>query len=283
MEDKLIKKINQYFHDEEAVLYQGRHKVRIKNESLFYKDLFKEIFEKRKKSMKILDIGTGTGLVASALSGHGHYFLCTDISYNMLDRARKNLRMRSGTLFEFTLCDAEALPFKPAVFDLITCNAAMHHFPSIDKFALELDRVLASNGMLVISFEVNRKFWTNKVLNRLYRVAARVKGLFEQNNSGYNTICRNVNERLVKENVVKKPLSNIEMLKSVDIHSPNAGEMIDYSKGFDIDDLINKVFKHYRAKVLYHYDTEIKPFDIFNKLFFSQFAPEFSLILEKKT
>ena len=283
MEASLVKKINQYFHDEEALFFPNRHRARIKEETLFYRDFFENLFQANNKSIRILDVGAGTGLVASSLLSNNCQFICADISYRMLDCARNNLSLENKSLF-FTVCDAENLPFGSETFDLITCNATMHHFPLVDKFLKELQRVLAKDGTLIIGFEPNRKFWTNRLVSLTYRVISKVKEFLQTSSltTSYNLVCQRVNERLLQEGIINSPLSCIEILKNVDIHSPNAGERIDYDKGFDIDELIKQDFQNFDTKKIYHYDNSPQFFGIYNRLLFPKSAPQFSLILKKR-
>ncbi len=277
-ENALIKKINRYFHDEEAAFFEKRHRSRIDAESLFYKSFFEGYF-KGKEHADILDIGTGTGLVPSSLNAGKYNFICSDISFGMLNKTRQSNENR-GVRLGYIISDAENLPFKAGTFDIVTCNAAMHHFPSIESFAGEAGRVLKDGGFLVIGFEANRKFWANRPLSLLYRIIARIGGASKAGPS-YEAICRRVNERLLSDKTIGKPLPVAELLKYVDIHSPNAGKKIDPGKGFDIPGLVKGVFKGYEAKIIYHYKERPRAAGTVNKVFFPACAPQFSLILKK--
>lgn len=282
MEHSIIKKINQYFHDEEARYFSDRHQVRIRKESRLYQDFFYKLSKSVDKNIRVLDIGTGTGLVAYSFPLNIGNFVCTDLSYNMLFSTRTALESRRSNCFKYVICDVEDLSFSSAIFDIVTCNAAMHHFPDIDRAAEEMRRILRTGGILIIGFESNRKFWTNRIVSLLYRVISRMKKMPQNTAFSYDVICKRVNERLLQEGIIRSPLSSAEILKSVDIHSPNAGDKIDYSKGFDIDDLIKYTFKGFSVKVIYHYDGVSRFFSIYNRLFFPKSAPKFSLVLRKR-
>jgi len=280
METEIIKKINECFHDEEAQSFHKRHEERIGEESEFYKKLFKTFSRENKESIKVLDIASGTGLVAAALPESGFRVVCADISDEMLKVAKEKLKAIKG--IDYIKCDAEKLPFENETFDMITCNAAMHHFPSVEKFTEEVKRVLSLAGTLVISFESNRRFWTTKPISLIYRLLTKINISAKKDTIGYDRICERVNKNLMKEGIVDRPLSKSELLRYVDIHSPNAGEKIDYSKGFDIDYLTNDIFKGYENKVVYHYDGMPELVKVLIKLFFPKAAPRFSIISRKK-
>ncbi len=282
MKPELIKKINMYFHDEEADYFADRHTARMKEESDFYKSFFENFSHKNKPGLKILDIGSGTGLVGQALPEKYGRLICTDISAKMIDIARENLGLKNKKMIDFVICDAETLPFKDKVFDIIICNAAMHHFPSTEKFASEVKRVIAPDGSIVLGFESNKRFWSNAALSLLYRLFSklhRTRG--SSDDTGYKKICKTVNEKLLRNGDIISPLSNMEILKLVDIHSPNSGSRIDLTEGFDARLLTNNLFTAYEHRVYYHFSGLPKFVEIINKRLFPKSAPKFSLILRK--
>lgn len=278
MRPELVKKINRYFHDEESRFFAARHRDRIESESRLYKEFFWKYFKTNKNPRRILDIGSGTGLVGNVLPAGRCSLVCTDISYEMLNIARDKLGAKWK---EYVVCDAERLPFRSGIFDVITCNAAMHHFPSIDDFASELGRTLVPGGVTLIGFEANRKFWTTWPVSMLHRAMAKFATRSRAGAPDYGLICKRVNERLLAEEAIDSPMKNTDIFRFVDVHSPNAGERIDYSKAFDIMELINGAFKDYKAKIFYHYDENHKFFGAFNRMLFPEAAPQFSLVLEK--
>jgi SAM-dependent methyltransferase len=54
----------------------------------------------------------------------------------------------------FGAADAENLPFVSAVFDLVTCRIAPHHFPDCFRFVQESARVLKPGGTLLVQDHV---------------------------------------------------------------------------------------------------------------------------------
>lgn len=279
MRTELVKKINRYFHDEEGRFFAGRHGRRIRREQLFYEDFFRRYAAAGRRRLRVLDIGSGTGLVGSALPNDRYELILTDISSGMLNVARDNLKSKWD---KYVACDAENLPFKNGAFDIITCNAAMHHFPSVDNFAREMQRALTPEGALIIGFETNRKFWTTWPISLLYRAAALLRRNTRRNDPDYEFVCKRVNQRLIKEKAIACPMRDEDIFTLVDIHSPNAGGKIDYSKGFDALELTNGVFKDYKAAVFYHYDEDSRVLGALNRSLFPQAAPQFSLALEKR-
>jgi ubiquinone/menaquinone biosynthesis C-methylase UbiE len=92
----------------------------------------------------ILDIASGTGLVAEALVRRGHRVTGIDISEPML--ARAEARVPSAT---FVLGDAEALPFANASFDAAVSAQAFHWFDRTKALA-EAIRVVRPGGIVAV-------------------------------------------------------------------------------------------------------------------------------------
>ncbi|MDO8525691.1 MAG: glycosyltransferase [Candidatus Omnitrophota bacterium] len=284
MNYSLVKQVNRHFHDEESKYFSRRHAERIEREERLYRNFFAGLPRSASRGpAMILDIGTGKGLVPNALPAAGdNRMICTDISYDMLKLTMANLGEGKSRFLNCVVCDAEKLPFKAGTFDLVTCNAAMHHIPSIADFSGEIERVLISGGTVIVGFESNRRFWTNRLLSLPYRL---IKKFLPKSGScvhNYTEVCAKVNGRLAKDGVIEEPLSLSEMMRLVDAHSPNAGDRIDYSRGFDVDELKRGAFKNYETAVFYHYDEDSRLFGVFNRIFFPKSAPQFSLFMKKK-
>lgn len=97
-----------------------------------------------------LDIATGAGHTAAAFAPHVARVIASDITEEMLAEARKLAASKGLANMETATADAEALPFKDAQFDLVTCRIAPHHFPEIPQFVREVWRVLKPGGTFAL-------------------------------------------------------------------------------------------------------------------------------------
>ncbi len=100
-----------------------------------------------RKGMKLLDVATGTGLVARAASnilGGADDITCVDPSPGMLAEARKNL---SCTMLEGV---ADDLPVQDAGFDFLSMGYALRHVASLKQAFSEYHRALKPGGKLMI-------------------------------------------------------------------------------------------------------------------------------------
>jgi ubiquinone/menaquinone biosynthesis C-methylase UbiE len=98
----------------------------------------------------VLDVATGTGHTAFALSPHAGSITGIDLTPEMLTEARKLAQARSITNVSPCLADVHHLPFEGGSFHLITCRRAAHHFSNITRALSEMKRVLRKDGRLVI-------------------------------------------------------------------------------------------------------------------------------------
>lgn len=102
---------------------------------------------------RLLDIATGGGHTALTFAPHVGHVVASDLALGMLNAARSYAQQKSADI-EFTAADAEALPFKDASFDIVSCRIAQHHFPDVFRFMQECARVLRPGGRLVMQDQV---------------------------------------------------------------------------------------------------------------------------------
>jgi SAM-dependent methyltransferase len=104
-----------------------------------------------------LEIGSGTGYFTLNLMQAGvvQSAVCTDVSPGMLQTLRGNAE-RLGLAVETAVCDAAALPFEDASFDLVLGHAVLHHLPELHRSFTEFLRVLRPGGVLLFAGEPSR-------------------------------------------------------------------------------------------------------------------------------
>ncbi len=101
---------------------------------------------------RVLDIGTGTGIVALEALAAGAALTGIDLSEKMLEMARRRVNERGlGKKAEFQKMDAEALELEDRSFDAVVSLYALLHFPAPEKALAEMLRVLEPGGTLVLA------------------------------------------------------------------------------------------------------------------------------------
>jgi len=95
------------------------------------------------KGDRVLDVGTGPGLVAAVAAKRGANPIGLDFSKAMLAEARllhPEIKFRTG--------NAEALPFGDSEFDVVVGNFVLHHSGDPSKVLKESFRVLRPEGRM---------------------------------------------------------------------------------------------------------------------------------------
>lgn len=101
---------------------------------------------------RVLDIAGGTGDLARAFAprvGPGGTVVLTDINEQMLSRGRDRL-LDEGIVVPVALCDAEALPFADASFDLVSVAFGLRNMTHKERALAEMSRVLRPGGRLLV-------------------------------------------------------------------------------------------------------------------------------------
>lgn len=136
------------------------HSVKSRQKYMFAK--WFEILNLRWKKGKVLDIGCGNAknlVCIKNLELHG-----TDVSAGMIRNSKKYCEKHDIDI-DFTIGDAENLPYSANSFDYVISTAVMHHMEGACRRALlELMRVLKPDGEAFVT--VWYKFFERNILRR---------------------------------------------------------------------------------------------------------------------
>lgn len=99
------------------------------------------------KNMVILDAGCGTGLITECIKDReGAIIIGLDLAKNMLEKSRN--------IFAYQVIgDAEDLPFRSNIFDIILSFELIEVIPNPQQMVGEFYRVLKPGGLLILSAE----------------------------------------------------------------------------------------------------------------------------------
>ncbi len=98
---------------------------------------------------RILDLGTGTGVLAREFASAGCRAVGVDISAEQIEAARA-LAQGERLAAEFRVAPAEDTGLPAASFDVVTANQCWLYFDR-DRAVAEVKRLLAPKGVLVVS------------------------------------------------------------------------------------------------------------------------------------
>jgi demethylmenaquinone methyltransferase / 2-methoxy-6-polyprenyl-1,4-benzoquinol methylase len=105
------------------------------------------------RQVRALDLATGTGDIAFALTARGVDVVGLDVTLEMIELARAKSLGESGP--RFLVGDMLALPFGPSSFDLVTTGYGLRNVPDLTGAVEEIRRVLKPGGQL-LSLDFNR-------------------------------------------------------------------------------------------------------------------------------
>jgi SAM-dependent methyltransferase len=100
---------------------------------------------------RVLDVGTGTGVVALAAAHRGARVTGLDLTPPLLAVARDNARIAGREDIEWTEGDAEALPYPDASFDVVVSQFGHMFAPRPDVAVAQMRRVLRPGGRIAFA------------------------------------------------------------------------------------------------------------------------------------
>lgn len=118
-----------------------------RHECLLWQSHFREILGE--STVKILDIGTGTGFIALNLAELGHLVTGIDLGDKMIEKARINARNR-GLDASFMLGDAEHPDFADNSFDVIICRHLFWTLLQPVQALRAWKRILTEHGRVIL-------------------------------------------------------------------------------------------------------------------------------------
>ncbi len=98
------------------------------------------------KNKRVLELATGTGLIARNISSSATVIEATDFSEKMIEQATKE---KLPPNLHFSVQDACCLPYKNGIYDVVIISNALHIMPCPDRALSEIRRVLSDDGIMI--------------------------------------------------------------------------------------------------------------------------------------
>ena len=98
------------------------------------------------KGKTVLELATGTGLIAKNIVNAAAHIEATDASVEMIAEAKRD--NQSAKLY-FSVQDMFRLPYAGKSFDVVIVSNALHIVPQPEKALAEIHRVLKDDGVLI--------------------------------------------------------------------------------------------------------------------------------------
>lgn len=132
---------SQNFWDKNA----GRYDRFMRKDAAAYEQLY-ELLRPVVRQKTVLELATGTGLIAKHIVRYADHIEATDASQEMIEQAKQGVK--SAKLY-FSVQDMFHLPYADQSFDVVIVVNALHIVPEPEKALSEIRRVLKDDGVLV--------------------------------------------------------------------------------------------------------------------------------------
>ena len=134
------------------------------------------------KAKTVLELATGTGLIARHIVNAAAHIEATDASAEMIAQAKRDNR---SAKLHFSVQDMFRLPYADRSFDVVIVSNALHIVPQPEKALAEIRRVLKPGGIFLICNESNGdtdkdEKWTEIIGGMTIYKDAELKAYLEQ-------------------------------------------------------------------------------------------------------
>ena len=98
------------------------------------------------KAKTVLELATGTGLIAKSIVNAAAHVEATDASVEMIAEAKRD---NQSARLHFSVQDMFRLPYEDKSFEVVIVSNALHIVPQPEKALAEIHRVLKDDGVLI--------------------------------------------------------------------------------------------------------------------------------------
>ena len=98
------------------------------------------------KAKTVLELATGTGLIAKSIVNAAAHVEATDASVEMIAEAKRD---NQSAKLHFSVQDMFRLPYADKSFEVVIVSNALHIVPQPEKALAEIHRVLKDDGVLI--------------------------------------------------------------------------------------------------------------------------------------
>ncbi len=123
----------------------GRYDRFMRNDRAAYDEMY-ELIRPIVRHKTVLELATGTGLIAKHIVNAAAHIEATDASAEMIAEAKRDNRTEK---LYFSVQDMFRLPYADRSFDVVIVSNALHIVPQPEKALQEIKRVLKDDGVLI--------------------------------------------------------------------------------------------------------------------------------------
>jgi ubiquinone/menaquinone biosynthesis C-methylase UbiE len=115
-----------------------------------YQQLYQKLIADVSGSSKILEVATGTGLLAFEICNNVNSINAIDIAPEMIQIAREKQHQKSISNIVFEVGDSRNLLFEDSSFDVVIASNVLHLLFEPEKSLSEIRRVLKPDGIAIL-------------------------------------------------------------------------------------------------------------------------------------
>ena len=123
----------------------GRYDRFMRKDRAAYDEMY-ELIRPVVRHKTVLELATGTGLIAKHIVNAAAHIEATDASAEMITEAKRDTR---SAKLHFSVQDMFRLPYAEESFDVVIVSNALHIVPQPEKALAEIHRVLKDDGVLI--------------------------------------------------------------------------------------------------------------------------------------
>ena len=123
----------------------GRYDRFMRKDRAAYDEMY-ELIRPVVKAKTVLELATGTGLIAKHIVNAAAHIEATDASAEMIAEAKRDNR---SAKLHFSVQDMFCLPYANQSFNVVIVSNALHIVPQPEKALQEIKRVLKDDGVLI--------------------------------------------------------------------------------------------------------------------------------------
>ena len=136
-----LKREHKNFWDRNA----GRYNRFMRKDGAAYGEMY-ALIQPIVRHKTVLELATGTGLIAKSIVNAAAHIEATDASAEMIAEAKRDNR---SAKLHFSVQDMFRLPYADKSFDVVIVSNALHIVPRPEKALQEIKRVLKDDGVLI--------------------------------------------------------------------------------------------------------------------------------------
>ena len=123
----------------------GRYDRFMRKDRAAYEEMYK-LIRPVVKAKTVLELASGTGLIAKNIVNAAAHIEATDVSAEMILEAKRG---NQSAKLHFSVQDMFRLPYVDKSFDVVIVSNALHIVPQPEKSLREIKRVLKDDGVLI--------------------------------------------------------------------------------------------------------------------------------------